>query len=341
MIYDPEWIALALVLGLPVILFLFLGEILIPIILSFLLAYFLDGMVMDLCKRISRNTAIIIVFSGFFLIYVGILFGPIKIAAQQTVILFNTFPQLVEKLRIISQEFELPQFILDFTKSKTGLSEIAASNMSEYSKTVLKHMAGTVSGATHWVVYTIIIPLLVFFFLKDKEELESAFMRVLPRRKELVEHIWLEMESRMGRYVRGKVWEIIIVGFTSWLAFFMLGFQYAAVLGLAAGISVIIPYVGALAVTIPIFILGIAQWGFDWNLAWLMIVHGLIQFIDGNILVPYLLSEAVQMRPTIILVSTMVFGAIWGVWGVFFAVPLATLIKTLVFTYLDYRDKAE
>ena len=141
--------------------------------------------------------------------------------------------------------------------------------------------------------------------------------------------------------MRGKLWEILVVSATTGLAFYLLGVHYEAVTSLAAGLSVLIPYVGAVVVTVPIFLLGLIQWGFDASLLWLMVAHGLIQFLDGNVLVPLLFSDAMKLPPTVILLATLFFGAIWGLWGIFFAIPLATLLKSLVEEYLDYRDSTE
>ena len=101
-------------------------------------------------------------------------------------------------------------------------------------------------------------------------------------------------------------------------------------LALLVGLSVIIPYIGATLVTLPVAAVGLFQFGFDNHFLLLMAVYGVIQAIDGNILVPLLFGEAVNLHPTAIIVAVLFFGGIWGVWGVFFAIPLATLIRAIV-----------
>ena len=95
------------------------------------------------------------------------------------------------------------------------------------------------------------------------------------------------------------------------------------------GFSVLIPFVGAALVTIPVFIVAVIQFGWSWELGMVMGAYGIIQFIDGNLLVPLLFSEVVDLHPITIIVAVLAFGGIWGVWGVFFAIPLATLIKAI------------
>jgi putative permease len=85
----------------------------------------------------------------------------------------------------------------------------------------------------------------------------------------------------------------------------------------------------ALVVTIPVLMVGFFQWGWGAVFMWLAIVYGVILFIDGYLLVPVLFSEAVNLHPLAIILAVLVFGGLWGFWGVFFAIPLATLIKAI------------
>ena len=138
------------------------------------------------------------------------------------------------------------------------------------------------------------------------------------------------MDDQMANYVRGKVVEIIIVGGISYFCFAWLGLNYAALLGLLVGLSVIIPYIGAILVTIPVAAVGFIQWGLYESFYYLMAAYVVIQVLDGNVLVPLLFSEAVNLHPIAIILAVIFFGGIWGVPGVFFAIPLATLVKAVI-----------
>ena len=83
-------------------------------------------------------------------------------------------------------------------------------------------------------------------------------------------------------------------------------------------------------VTLPITLVAYFQWGLTPDFVWLLITYGVIQFLDGNVLVPILFSEAVNLHPVAIIVAILVFGGVWGFLGVFFAIPLATLVKALI-----------
>ncbi|HEC05377.1 MAG TPA: AI-2E family transporter, partial [Thiolapillus brandeum] len=128
----------------------------------------------------------------------------------------------------------------------------------------------------------------------------------------------------------GKFWEIIIIWSASYVTFTLLGLQYAMLLGVLVGLSVIIPYIGATVVTFPVLAVGWFQWGWTADFGWLALAYFIIQGLDGNVLVPLLFSEVVSLHPIAIIVAILVFGGFWGFWGVFFAIPLATLVNAVI-----------
>ncbi|MEZ5671644.1 MAG: AI-2E family transporter [Thiotrichaceae bacterium] len=179
-------------------------------------------------------------------------------------------------------------------------------------------------------IYLILVPLLVFFFLKDKEILLKWLVSFLPKEHAVAKQIWLETDIQMGNYIRGKVNEIFIVAMFSYIPFAFMELRYASLLAVLNGLSVIVPYVGAIIVTIPIVLVAYFQWGLTPDFWWLTGLYLVIQILDGNVLVPILFSEAVNLHPIAIIVAVLVFGGIWGFWGIFFAIPLATLVKALL-----------
>ena len=184
-------------------------------------------------------------------------------------------------------------------------------------------------------IYLLLVPVLVFFMLKDREKLFTFVADLLPLKRPVMNIIWSEMNVQFANYVRGKAIEILIVGSLSFAAFLLLGLNYAALLALLVGLSVLIPYIGASVVTLPVLLVGCMQWGYSAEFLWLLFTYGVIQFFDGNVLVPLLFSEVVNLHPIAIIVAVLLFGGIWGFWGVFFAIPLATLVKAVFNAWPD------
>jgi putative permease len=191
------------------------------------------------------------------------------------------------------------------------------------------------------LVYLVVVPLLVFFLLKDKEQIVQWFRRFVPEERGLAYSVWKEVDAKMGNYIRGKMLEIVIVGVATFIPLKYMGMNYAATMSLLVGLSVIIPYVGAVAVTIPVAMIAWFQWGASSEFVYLMIAYLVVQFLDGNILVPLLFSEVVNMHPAAIIIAVLFFGGMWGVWGVFFAIPLATLVQAVINSWPSIQKTTE
>jgi putative permease len=180
------------------------------------------------------------------------------------------------------------------------------------------------------LVVLLVLPLLVFFFLKDKDRILAWFRDFLPADFTLTQQVWQEVDVQMGNYVRGKFWEIIIVWGVSAAVFAYMDLQFAMLLGFMVGLSVIVPYVGAVVITIPVALVGFFQWGWGSEFVWLITAYLIIQMLDGDVLVPLLFSEVVDLHPVAIIVAVLVFGGLWGFWGVFFSIPLAAVVQAVL-----------
>jgi putative permease len=137
------------------------------------------------------------------------------------------------------------------------------------------------------------------------------------------------MDIQLSNYVRGKTIEIFIVGIFAAIIFASLGLNYTALLSVLVGLSVLIPYIGAFLVTIPVVIVGLLQFGLNTEFYILVGLYLLLQALDGNLLVPIIFSDAVKLHPVIIILAVFIFGSMFGFWGVFFAIPIATFIKAV------------
>jgi putative permease len=199
-----------------------------------------------------------------------------------------------------------------------------------YGQTLVSVSVSSLVGVITVLVYLILTPLLVFFFLKDKDLILGWFRRYLPRHRAIARSVWADVDRQISNYVRGKFWEILVVWAVSFVTFSAFGLNYAMLLALLVGLSVIIPYIGASVVTVPVVLIAWFQWGWGAQFVWLTAAYLIIQMLDGNVLVPLLFSEVVNLHPVAIIVAILVFGGLWGFWGVFFAIPLATVVQAIL-----------
>ena len=330
---DPQASLLVILVVLGLVIFLIMGKMLAPLLAALIIAYLLEGAVSKLEQRdITRFVSVNIVYF-IFLIFMGyILFGLMPLLSKQVSQFFQEVPEMVRNVQ--SLLLRLPEQYPDMISEEYvwELNSNIRDNLSDLGQNVLSVSLASVPAVVSILVYLILVPLMIFFFLKDKKIVIEWTANFLPKDRQLVNEIWVEMDAQIGNYIRGKFNESLIVGSVSYIAFVILGLNYAFLLAMIVGLSVLIPYIGAAIVTLPIALVGYFQWGLtsDYNFTWLMISYFVIQFLDGNVLVPILFSEAVNLHPLAIIVAILVFGGIWGFWGVFFAIPLATLVKALI-----------
>ena len=328
---DPQVAILALLLAIGTTILYFFGSVLAPLLAAIIIAYLLDGAVQMLTKRGFPNfLAILITFSIFIILLLVVLFilSPLLIQ-QATQFVLEVPKMLAQGQALLMQLPEQYPNVISPQQVSDLLIEIRT-QITDLSQAVVTFSLSSVSDLLTFMVYLVVVPLLIFFFLKDKVKILHWFSAFLPRDRKLVSEVWNEMNGKIAGYVRGKFLEIVIVWVASYLTFFTFGLNYAMLLSFSVGISVLIPYVGAAIVTLPVAIVAYFQWGYSTEMLYVVIAYAVIQFLDGNLLVPLLFSEMVNLHPTAIIVAVLLFGGLWGILGVFFAIPLATLIHAVI-----------
>jgi putative permease len=328
---DPQAVILAVLLVVGFLAIATMGRMLAPVLASIVLAYLLEGIVGTLMRRgIPRIAAVLTVFLGFMAFLFYTLFGLVPLLWTQITQLFQELPNMIaEGQRILLQ---LPEHYPNVISEEQVREVIAAlrAEVTTVGQRVLSMSLASLIGFITLGIYLVLMPLLVFFFLKDKERLLAWVNSLLPRERSVVTRIWREVDQQIGNYVRGKVWEILIVWAVTYVTFALMGLNYAMLLAVLVGLSVLVPYIGAIVVTFPIALIAYFQWGWSSEFAYVMIAYAVIQALDGNVLVPLLFSEVVNLHPIAIIVAVLVFGGLWGFWGVFFAIPLATLVQAVI-----------
>ncbi len=328
---NPQVAILALLLLFGLVTVVLAGDILAPLLAAVIIAYLLDGGV-DLLRafKVPRFISVLLVFSFFILLLLLILFVLAPLLFKQATQFVLEIPGMLATGQ--SVVMLLPEKYPAFVSEQVVLEILSSvkTQVTSASQQILSFSIASVFDIIAFMVYLIVVPLLVFFFLKDKQMIMEWFGTFLPRDKGLVVKVWHEVNGKIGNYVRGKFLEILIIWVATFIAFLWFDLQYAVLLSFLVGISVLIPYVGAALVTLPIAIVAYFQWGYNSDFIWVMMVYAVIQFFDGNLLVPLLFSGIVNLHPAAIIAAVLVFGAVWGVWGVFFAIPLATLIHAVL-----------
>ena len=329
---NPQLAALIALLVIIVIVLSLALDILTPLIIALILSYILDGAVESLQRwHLSRLTALTIVYLVFVGALLFVLIVILPLMTGQITAFLQDLPaivsrgqalllQLPEKYPVIDRQY-LNHFIVSLREE-----------MAVVAQSMLNILVVSIRGFITFLIYLVLVPLLIFFFLKDKTLLLEWAAGFLPSQenRSLTTQVWREVNGKISNYIRGKLLEIIIIWAVSWVVFEILGLNYAPLLSFFVGVSVIIPFLGAIIITIPVAMVAYAQWGLTADFVYLLVAYVVIQFLDGNLLVPLLFSEAVNLHPVAIISAILIFGGIWGVWGVFFAIPLATVVNAVL-----------
>lgn len=328
---DPDSLMLLMLLLSVSLLLAVWGGILMPVIVAAVIAYLLDWPVTQLQKiglsRTVSSSLILLIFSAVCILTFVVL---VPIITQQSINLVQETPDIWKE----GQEWllTLPQLYPNFIQVDHIQSMLHGLNekIVQVGETIISASFSSLGDLGALLIYLVLVPLMVFFMLKDKQLLIDNLSKLLPNERRLIKQVGTEMNSQIANYIRGKVIEIIIVGGVSAATFAFMDLRYAILLGVLVGFSVLIPYIGAAVVTLPVAIVALFQWGISPEFWYLMVAYGIIQALDGNLLVPILFSEAVSLHPIYIIIAVLFFGGLWGFWGVFFAIPLATLVKAVV-----------
>ena len=308
----------------------FFGSILTPFIISIVVAYLLVGMQKKIQSYdVSANVSLIITFLVFIITGAALLIWLVPLLYIQLQAFILDVPNLINNfLDFVSG---LPAKFPDLVSSEqiSIFFQAVSEEASVIAQNIVKSSISGIQSAITFLLYIILFPILVYFFLFDRKNIIDGFIKIIPGKRQMLSNIWAEMDIQLSNYVRGKTIEIFIVGIAAAIIFVSLGLKYSALLSVLVGLSVIIPFVGAFLVTIPVVIVGLLQFGLSTEFYLLIGLYLLLQALDGNLLVPIIFSETVKLHPVVIILAVFIFGSMFGFWGVFFSIPIATFIKAV------------
>ncbi len=328
---DPQRITLVAIILFLFCIIYFFSNLLMPLLIAIVFAYLLEwptAFLHQKCK-IPRVLSVVIVLGVFLVSSIMVLSSLAPALWNQTSNFLQDLPTIFNNLNNWVQK--LPENYPDLVNERM-IGDISFSLQTKivgFGNSILNFSINSIASLVTIGIYSFLVPFMTFFLLKDKDIFLQFFSKIMPENIHLTAGVWREMKMQIANYIRGKVIEIIIVSIATYAILLVFGLKYPLLFSVLTGLSALIPYVGAVLVTIPIVIVAIVQFGVDNHFYYLMLAYVICQLIDGNVVVPLLFSDAVNLHPLIIIVSVIIFGGLWGFWGVFFAIPLATLIKAV------------
>jgi putative permease len=258
----PDAIFLIAALLVSMVVLYSLAGALAPVLTGLVIAFLLQGLVERLeglgCPRLLAICVAMIVLIGSVFAIVLLV---VPLIWQQAASLLALAPSFVGILRdgLSSLAERFPEFITE--EQILGVVNESSKELGNLSAFLLESAFSQVFSLFGLLIYLVLVPISVFFLLKDKEALIGHLLSLLPSERPLLDAVGVEMNAQLGNYVRGKVVEILLVGSVSFITFLFFGLNYAALLGVLVGISVLIPFIGAAIVTFAGFCYrGLAVW---------------------------------------------------------------------------------
>jgi len=329
---DPQAMGLAAILLFGFVSIYFFSDLIAPLLVAIVLADLLEWPVRLLNEKLKcpRLVAAMLVLGSFISLVFVVVLVLIPNLWAQLANLLSDLPHMFNRFNewLLSLPERYPELI--DAQTVESIFGTVKEKILSLGESALKLSLASIMNLVTLGIYAFLVPLMVFFLLKDKRQLIDGVSRFLPRNRTLASKVWVEMQQQIANYIRGKLLEILVVTAVTYAIFLTFGLNYPLLLAVAVGFSVLVPYIGAVLVTIPVVLVAIFQFGDTHTFWYILIAFVVSQLLDGNLLVPFLFSEVVNLHPLIIIIAVLIFGGLWGFWGVFFAIPLATLVKAVV-----------
>jgi len=312
--------------------FLFISYQIITIYLllaiSVLIALVLKPFVYMLEKqKLSRTFSTVIVFVSFLLI----IYFSLSFLIPQLIYQMN---QLVNTLKDVSLNQEISLFekkiikVLPFIKEGEINSRIQNFFKDQiiYS---LNHFYNYVNSLVSIVAFIVIVPFLTFYILKDSIKIKRELVHIFPN-KYFEPAYWIikRVSDKLSKFVTGWIFDATFVGLTIGLGFYLIGIDYSLPLGVIAGLGHLIPYLGPVVGGVPAIILSVLQTGNFSLVPLIILIVAIIYTLDNGFVQPYIFSKSVDMHPLVIILLIVAGGQLFGFFGMLFAIPISTVIKT-------------
>lgn len=315
--------------------FSFLGQLSLPFLIAGLIAYLLHPITAKMDSwNIPRSVTILLIYLLFF--------GGIAY------LIYRVYPATIVQLRDLSEQ--LPQFISMYQtfinqmyESTSFLPETVHDKMDELilriETSIDQVLSKLVAGFTRvfdMIVIITVIPVLVFYFLKDYDKWKSVFKGYIPQKhRSNVSSILHGIDESLGGYIRGQLIVSLFVAITSYIVFEILNLEYALLLALIMGVTNLIPYFGPIIGAVPA--VAIAFTMSVQTVIFVVIAIFLIQLLEGNLLAPYIVGKSIAIHPVAIIFALLLGGKLSGIMGMILAVPLLTVLKVIFTHVLAFR----
>jgi len=311
----------------------------LPVLISLIVSFLLDPLVQYVeGKRINRTISIFVVYIFLFLAIslLLLIIGPPNWEGMIQALKAD-FPRYISHsikylngLLMIAQE-HFP-FIVNY-----DIAELISSTSQSFFGLILKE---TPQSAMRIASLLLLVPLFSFFFLRDSRRIMRSLISLTPNRYfEMVLDIYAHVSWQLAHFIRGRILEALIIGVVVWMGLSLTDIHYAPILGVIAGATNLVPYIGPLIGMIPGLIIAVVDLGTGGQFWWVLCVYFIIGqvILDNFILIPILISKVSNLHPLWVILAIIMGGKLYGVIGMMIGVPIASILNIIIIEIRQYR----
>ena len=319
----------------------FFSTVVLPVILATIAYYLLRPILRFLERiRIPRAWGILIIFIGLIGLITLLVFLVYPFLKGQTANLIEEFPTYFKQMLINIDTFLRTSIVSTYYKeSGININSFLDTGLGNIGKLFTDTVGGIASGITSFIsaltgliLAIVTVPFILFYLLKDGEKLPQMIKKMLPPRlRDDADSILKDADRQIGAYIQGQILVAISIGIMVTIGFYIIGMDYAPLLGALAMVTSVVPYLGPLIAITPAVIIAIVT--SPLMLVKLAVVWTIVQLIDGKFISPQIMGKSLHIHPITIIFVLLTSGSLFGVAGVVLGIPGYALLK-VVFTHL-------
>lgn len=335
-----------LVLGTLVLLWIFsrrnlILSLLTPFFIAGVLAYALNPVVNYLIRRkLSRLQAVAVLFMAMVVVL--------------AVLSMTLLPSLGNEIRYLGEQ--LPHYSLQWYKQAESwynqrlstfaflpgtldqVTDFFGLDFQTVSNWLLQSLGSLMKGFSSLVsslVTLVTVPVLTFYFMKDGDLIARSVKRAVPpESRQWAFPLARQIDGVLGGFIRGQLIVALFVGVLSGLALMLLGIDFALILGIVAGVTNIIPYLGPFIGAVPAVLMALLT--SPLQTLWVILAFTIIQQVESSVISPRIVGKRVGLHPTLVILALLMGGALGGLVGLLIAVPTAAVIRVLTLAIVDW-----
>lgn len=330
-----KWFAFAALIASGVLLYL-LAPVITPFLTGALLAYLGDPLVDRLEeKKLSRTWAVVVVFIIILLVVIALPLILLPLVQQQVSAFAANFPKYIDWVQhnvvpFISQTLNIDPALLNTATLKQSIAAswrdvggIAGHLMAGLSKSGVVLLA--------WLANLVLIPVVTFYLLRDWDILVARIHELIPRKQEpTIAKLAKESDAVLGQFLRGQLSVMVALGTIYSVGLWIVGLDLALLVGMIAGLVSFVPYLGFIVGIVLAGIAAMMQFGDLVHLAYVAIVFGIGQAVEGMLLTPLLVGDKIGLHPVAVIFAVMAGGQLFGFVGILLALPVAAVIVVIM-----------